>query len=89
MRVCILKEWTVKALYALDCLALLIGVAVLWRQEPTAKEFPYAMELPAMGGEDGENDLEMTASVRSALNDDDDDGGMNACTSDKVSSPPT
>ena len=40
----ILKEWTVKALYELDCLALLIGVAVLWRQEQNAKEFPYAIQ---------------------------------------------
>ena len=72
------QEWTVKALNELNYLALLIGVAVLWRPEPNAKEFAYVMELPALGGEDGENDLEMTANVPSALDDDDDDdGGMN------------
>mmetsp|Transcript_3954 Transcript_3954/g.6762 ORF Transcript_3954/g.6762 Transcript_3954/m.6762 type:complete len:591 (-) Transcript_3954:625-2397(-) len=64
------QEWTVKALNELNYLALLVGVAILWRPDPNAKEFAYVMELPAIGGD--ENELEMTANVPSALDDDED-----------------
>ena len=63
-------EWIVIAAMEVNHLAVLIGVAILWRPNPNAKEYAYVMELPAMGG-DGENELELTDAVPSALDDDD------------------
>lgn len=68
-------EWIVDAATELNYLFLLIGVAVLWWPNPSAKEYAYVMELPAVGGEDGENELELTGVVPSAMDDDDDDEG--------------
>jgi len=67
------QEWSIDALMELNYLMLLIGVAILWRPNPNAKEFAYVIELPAAGGEGEENELEMTSTVPSALDDDDDE----------------
>jgi len=67
-------EWIVLGAKELNYLFLLIGVACLWWPNPAAKEYAYVMELPAMNaGDDGENELELTGSVPSAMDDDDDD----------------
>jgi hypothetical protein len=65
-------EWVVIAGKELNYLFLLTCIAVLWWPNPAAKEYAYAMELPAIGGEDGENELELTGVVPSAADDDDD-----------------
>jgi len=67
------NKWVTFALEESIFCAALLGVAVLWRPNPNAKEYAYVMELPAMGGEDGENELELTGVVPSAMDDDDDD----------------
>ena len=66
------NQWVVDALWETIFLATLVGVAILWRPNPNAKEYAYAMELPALGA-DGENDLELTGVVPSAMDDDDED----------------
>jgi hypothetical protein len=65
-------EWVVDAATELNYLFVLIGVAVLWRPNPSAREYAYVMELPASGG-DGDTELELTAVVPSALDDHDDE----------------
>lgn len=72
----ILKErnvWAAGALMELNYLAVLVGVAYLWRPNASAKDLAYVMELPALGGDDYDNELEMTSNIPSALDDDDDD----------------
>lgn len=46
-------------------LFVLIGIAILWRPNPNAKDYAMQMELPAMG-EDGEHELELSCVVPSA-----------------------
>jgi hypothetical protein len=65
------QEWAVSAFMELNYLAVLIGVAWLWRPNASAKDLAYVMELPALGGDD--NDLEMTSNIPSALDDSDDE----------------
>jgi hypothetical protein len=66
------QEWVIDAATELNYLFVLVAVAVLWRPNPSAKEYAYVMELPAMGGEgDDENELELTGYVPSALDDED------------------
>jgi hypothetical protein len=68
------QEWVVDAATEINYLFVLIALAILWRPNPSAKEYAYAMELPAMGGDDeDENDLELTAVVPSAMDDDDEE----------------
>ncbi|KAI2489383.1 Lung seven transmembrane receptor [Fragilaria crotonensis] len=70
----ILKEqnvWAAGALMELNYLAVLVGVAYLWRPNASAKDLAYVMELPALGGDDDDNELEMTSNIPSALDDDD------------------
>ncbi|CAB9523505.1 Transmembrane protein [Seminavis robusta] len=69
-------EWIVLAAKELNYLFLLIGIAVLWWPNPTAREYAYVMELPSLAEGDGENELELTGVVPSAL-DEYDDHGMN------------
>jgi hypothetical protein len=63
-------QWVVDAAIEVNYLYLLIGVAVLWRPNPSAKEYAYVMELPDNESGD-ENDLELTGVVPSAMDDDD------------------
>lgn len=66
------NEWVIEAFKATIYVGALTGVAWLWRPHPNAKEYAYVMELPAMGA-DGDNDLELSGSVPSALDDDEED----------------
>lgn len=67
-------EWAVDAATEVNYLYILIGVAVLWRPNPSAREYAYVMELPDADDENGdENDLELTGVVPSAMDDEDDD----------------
>ena len=62
--------WLIDAATEINYLFVLIGVAYLWRPNPSAREYAYVMELPAMGG-DGDNELELTGHVPSAMDSDD------------------
>lgn len=66
------QEWVVDAATELNYLFVLVAVCILWRPNPSAKEYAYVTELPG-GDDDGENDLELTGVVPSAMDDDDDD----------------
>ena len=61
-------EWIVAAATEVNYLFVLIGVAFLWRPNPSAKEYAYVMELSA--GDDGENGMELSGVVPSAMDDD-------------------
>ena len=63
--------WAIDAATEVNYLFVLVGVAILWRPNPSAREYAYVMELPAMGT-DGENELELTGGdVPSAMDSDD------------------
>jgi len=72
--------WAIDAATEINYLFVLVGVAYLWRPNPSAREYAYVMELPAMG-EDGENELELSGNVPSAM--DSDDGSTNDVPSGK------
>jgi hypothetical protein len=70
--------WLVDAATEMNYFVVLVGVAVLWRPNPSAREYAYAMELPAMRDDGvGGSELELTGTVPSAMDsfdeDDDDD----------------
>jgi len=66
--------WIVDGATEVNYLYVLTGVAILWRPNPSARDYAYVMELPATGGdEDGETELELSGVVPSAVDDDDDD----------------
>jgi hypothetical protein len=66
------QEWVIDAATELNYLFVLITVAILWRPNPSAKDYAFVMELPAMGGEDeDENALELTDNTPSAMEDKD------------------
>lgn len=60
-------EWIVQAATEVNYLFVLLGVAWLWRPNPAAKEYAYALELSST---DAENELELTETVPSAMDDD-------------------
>jgi hypothetical protein len=64
-------EWVVEAAGELNYLFVLVGVAILWKPNPAAKEYAYVMELPTSG--DGCTELELTDTVPSAASDDEDE----------------
>ncbi|GKY93988.1 hypothetical protein MPSEU_000365600 [Mayamaea pseudoterrestris] len=64
-------EWIVEAAAELKFFVVLSGIAFLWKPNPSAKEYAFAMELPLSG--EGDTELEMTDTVPSALSDDEDD----------------
>eukprot|EP00522_Entomoneis_paludosa_P003009 CAMPEP_0172473178 /NCGR_PEP_ID=MMETSP1065-20121228/68721_1 /TAXON_ID=265537 /ORGANISM="Amphiprora paludosa, Strain CCMP125" /LENGTH=275 /DNA_ID=CAMNT_0013231347 /DNA_START=12 /DNA_END=839 /DNA_ORIENTATION=- len=67
-------EWIVDGATEINYMYVLIGISILWRPNPSAREYAYVMELPASGGdEDGETELELSGVVPSAMDDDDDD----------------
>jgi Lung seven transmembrane receptor len=76
------NQWVVLAAMELNFLMVLVGVVVLWKPNPRAKEFAFIMELPAMGGGDDDEHGEVnTGVIPSALDDDDlalkeNDGGF-------------
>ncbi|GAX23593.1 hypothetical protein FisN_12Hh159 [Fistulifera solaris] len=60
------NEWMIEGLKELIYTGALLGVAILWRPNPNAKEYAYVMELRSDG-----DDLELSGVVPSALDDDD------------------
>jgi hypothetical protein len=54
--------WVLNAVWEVNYLMVLIGLACLWAPEPGAKEYAYVMELPALGGDDLEFDTTMVDS---------------------------
>jgi hypothetical protein len=68
------NQWAVKAAMEVNYLVVLIGVAILWRPNPSAKEYAFVMELPALDtGDDEEGGLELSPSDIPSANDDDDE----------------
>lgn len=63
--------WAIDAATEINYLFVLIGVAYLWRPNPSARDYAYVMELPGMGT-DEDNELELAGVVPSAMDDDDD-----------------
>ena len=63
--------WVVEAAFEVNYVLVLIGIAYLWRPNPSAREYAYVLELPASGGEDGETELELSGVVPSAMDDED------------------
>lgn len=66
------QNWVLDASTELNYIFVLLGVAVLWRPSPTAKDYAYVMELPAMTDDDDDEDgsLGMSGAVPSAADDD-------------------
>lgn len=62
--------WAVEAATEINYLFILVGVALLWKPNPSAREYAFAMELPAMGGDD---ELEMSGVPSAAYSDSDSD----------------
>jgi hypothetical protein len=68
------QNWVLDASTELNYIFVLLGVAVLWRPSPTAKEYAYVMELPATtSDDDDEEGVQMSHVVPSAADDDDDE----------------
>merc|ERR1719148_421071 len=44
------QEWATAAAWDANYMFILIGVAILWRPNPNAKQFAYVIELPTTGG---------------------------------------
>jgi len=44
------QEWAIAAAWDANYMFILIGVAILWRPNPNAKQFAYVIELPTTGG---------------------------------------
>lgn len=71
-------QWVITAGEELNYLFVLIGVAILWVPSPNSKEYSYVMELPSTDDEKGENELELSGYVPSALDDDDDESSSDS-----------
>lgn len=69
--------WAVEAATEVNYLFILVGVAILWKPNPAAREYAFAMEIPSIGGDD---ELELSGAVPSAAYTDDEgsnSGGKN------------
>ena len=64
------QEWAVKGAWELNYLFVLFGVSILWRPNERAKEFAFAMELPASGDL---NEVEFDTNAGLQQDDDDED----------------
>lgn len=63
-------RWGITVAWEINYLFVLISVAVLWRPNPSAKDYAFVMELPSLGGEDGdEHGIEFTETIPSAVDD--------------------
>lgn len=49
-------EWGVQAAWEVNYFLVLAAVSILWKPDPSAKEYAYVMELPSMPNEDMEFD---------------------------------
>lgn len=67
-------EWAVHGAWEINYLFVLLGVAILWRPNERAKDFAYAMEIPASGDLD---DIEFDTDAGLPESDDWDDEGAN------------
>lgn len=67
------QYWILEGAVHLINLYVIASVAILWRPNPNAKDYAMQMELPMMGDDDGENDLELSCVVPSAGDMDDGD----------------
>ena len=71
--------WLVEGSTELNYFMVLVGVACLWRPNPSARDYAYALELSSTAREydddddDGVTELELTGVVPSAMDGDDDD----------------
>lgn len=65
--------WIIEGASEVNYLFILIGVAILWRPNPSAKEYAYAMELSSTINENGGTELELIEVVPSAVDDYDED----------------
>ena len=64
--------WIVTGAAEVNYLILLTGVAWMWRPNPAAKDYAYAMQLEGINGS-GSTEIEMSGTVPSAMDDFDDD----------------
>jgi len=64
------SQWVLVAAMEFNYLIVLVGVAVLWRPNPNAKEFAYVMELQGNDDEDADGEIEFGV-VPSAADEDD------------------
>jgi len=67
-------EWAVHGAWEINYLFVLLGVAILWRPNERAKDFAYAMEIPASGDLD---DIEFDTDAGLPESDDWDDDDAN------------
>lgn len=45
------SEWAIKSAWELNYLLVLVSVAILWKPNPSAKDYAFVMELPSVGGD--------------------------------------
>merc|ERR1712032_1729228 len=57
--------WVITASWQVNYLFVLVAVAILWRPNPSAKEYAFVMELPSLGNGD-EDDEENESTIPSA-----------------------
>ena len=67
------QQWLKEEMMQVNYVLVLVGVAILWRPNSNAKEYALQMELPAMGEEGDENELELSCVVPTAADDDGND----------------
>ena len=62
------QEWAVESAAEAIYFFILVGIAVLWKPDPTAKEFAFVMELPSIG-----DDMVLDTNIGTVDTDDDDE----------------
>jgi hypothetical protein len=60
------QMWVMEGAMQGNYLFVLTGVAILWRPNSNAKDYAMQLEVPALGGYDEENELELSCVVPSA-----------------------
>jgi len=45
------SEWAIRSAWELNYLLVLVSVAILWKPNPSAKDYAFVMELPSVGGD--------------------------------------
>jgi Lung seven transmembrane receptor len=80
--------WLVEAATEINYFVVLVGVSILWRPNPSAREYAYAMELPAMRDDGmGGSELELTGTVPSAMDSFDDEDEEDHAFRDAITPP--
>lgn len=62
------QEWAVESAAEAIYFFILVGIAVLWKPDPNAKEFAFVMELPSIG-----DDMVLDTNIGTVDDDDDDE----------------